>query len=115
MAITYGDHLIDSGFHDITQEQERAMEQIDYNEPIDDAGHVVGDGIKAELAEARDAIRTQNEVILSGTEKLAEALAQVERLRAALKWISDMCPATADMSIAHMMADAADAALEDNS
>jgi len=29
------------------------MEQIDYNEPIDDAGHVVGDGLKAELAEAR--------------------------------------------------------------
>jgi hypothetical protein len=26
MGITYGDHLIDSGYHDITPEQEREME-----------------------------------------------------------------------------------------
>jgi hypothetical protein len=50
-AITYGDYLIDSGYYDITPEQEREMEQIDYNEPIDDAGNVVGDGLKARIAE----------------------------------------------------------------
>ena len=36
---------------------------------------------------------------------------EVERLRAALHWIADICPATAEHTLAHEMADAAIAAL----
>ena len=44
--------------------------------------------------------------------KISRLEADNERLRAALKRISDMCPATAELTLAHEMADNALAALE---
>jgi hypothetical protein len=34
MGITYGDHLIDSGYYDITPEQEREMESEDIRRKV---------------------------------------------------------------------------------
>ena len=56
--------------------------------------------LKAELARIR------------GLPRLATLDAEIERLKAALQRIADMCPATAELTLAHEMADNAMAALE---
>ncbi|MEQ1938585.1 hypothetical protein ABMA46_10045 [Mesorhizobium sp. CN5-321] len=46
------------------------------------------------------------------TKAWTAAEARAARLEAALRRISDMCPATQEMTVAHMMADEAEAALD---
>lgn len=104
MGITYGDHLIDSGYHDITPEQEREIEAreecerrgIDQDAECADGGTTAWMIVAQEIAErtfngrakewharmliAEEAVATQNGIILSCSEKLAKAEAALRNI-----------------------------------
>lgn len=104
MGITYGDHLIDSGYHDITPEQEREIEAreecerrgIDPDAECADGGITAWMIVAQEIAErtfngrakewharmllAEEAVATQNGIILSCSEKLAKAEATLRNI-----------------------------------
>jgi hypothetical protein len=63
----------------------------------------------AAVTRSRDEYR---ELANDRTKAWTAAEARAARLEAALRRISDMCPATQEMTVAHMMADEAEAALD---
>ena len=59
MGITYGDHLIDSGYYDITPEQEREVYDAEEQYQIEEYKARIVD-LEAELAEARAQIAAKD-------------------------------------------------------
>lgn len=82
MGITFGDHLIDSGYHDITPEQERKMEDQEDREQLD----VAMDGISRSIQRLRSIIEMDAPPVLAIGE-----LDLMEQRLATLRRVTQTC------------------------